>query len=64
MTKISVDKDELKTIRDKIDNLLEKGKQSLAAYTQQPLYESYDLNDREQLIIEYLNKNPGIQKSR
>jgi hypothetical protein len=28
MTKISVDKDELKTIRDKVDNLLEKGKQS------------------------------------
>jgi hypothetical protein len=42
--------------------LLEKRKQSLAAYTQQPLYESYDLNDREQLIIEYLNKNPGDTK--
>jgi hypothetical protein len=62
MTKISVDKDELKTIRDKIDNLLEKGKQSLAAYTQQPIYESYDLNEKEQLIIEYLNKNPGDTK--
>jgi predicted transcriptional regulator len=62
MTKISVDKDELKTIRDKIDNLLEKGKQSLAAYTQEPLYESYDLSDKEQLIIEYLNKNPGNTK--
>jgi predicted transcriptional regulator len=62
MPKILVDKDELKGLRDNIDYLLETGKQSFAISTQQPIYESYDLEEREQLIIEYLNKNPGSTK--
>jgi predicted transcriptional regulator len=62
MPKILVDKDELKGLRDNIDYLLETGKQSFAISTQQPIYESYDLEKREQLIIEYLNKNPGSTK--
>jgi predicted transcriptional regulator len=62
MSKILVDKDELKGLRDNIDYLLETGKQSFAIFTQQPIYESYDLEKREQLIIEYLNKNPGSTK--
>lgn len=45
-----------------MDYLLETGKQSFAISTQQPIYESYDLEDREKLIIEYLNKNPGSTK--
>ena len=36
--------------------------QSFAISTQQPIYESYDLEKREQLIIKYLNKNPGSTK--
>lgn len=62
MPKILVDKDELKGLRDNIDYLLETGKQSFAISTQQPIYESYDLEKREQLIIKYLNKNPGSTK--
>ena len=62
MTKILVDKNELKRLRDNVDYLLETGKQSFAISTQQPIYESYDLEKREQLIIEYLNKNPGSTK--
>ena len=62
MPKILVDKDELKGLRDNIDYLLETGKQSFAISTQQPIYESYDLEEREQLVIEYLNKNAGSTK--
>ena len=62
MPKILVDKHELKGLRDNIDYLLETGKQSFAISTQQPIYESYDLEKREQLIIKYLNKNPGSTK--
>jgi predicted transcriptional regulator len=62
MPKILVDKDELKGLRDNIDHLLETGKQSFVVSTQQPIYESYDLEEREKLIIEYLNKNPGSTK--
>src|SRR5689334_2843189 len=62
MPKILVDKDELKGLRDNIDYLLETGKQSFAISTQQPIYESYDLEKREQLIIKYLNKNPDSTK--
>ena len=62
MPKILVDKDELKGLRDNVDYLLETGKQSFVISTQQPIYESYDLEKREQLIIEYLNKNPGSTK--
>jgi predicted transcriptional regulator len=62
MSKILVDKNELKRLRDNIDHLLETGKQSFAISTQQPIYESYDLEKREQLIIKYLNKNPGSTK--
>jgi predicted transcriptional regulator len=62
MPKILVDKDELKGLRDNIDYLLETGKQSFAISTQQPIYESYDLEKREQLVIEYLNKNAGSTK--
>ena len=45
-----------------MDYLLETGKQSFVISTQQPIYESYDLEEREKLIIEYLNKNPGSTK--
>src|SRR4051794_35642334 len=62
MPKILVDKNELKRLRDNIDYLLETGKQSFPVSTQQPIYESYDLEEREKLIIEYLNKNPGSTK--
>ena len=62
MPKILVDKDELKGLRDNIDYLLETGKQSFAISTQQPIYESYDLEKREQLVIKYLNKNAGSTK--
>jgi predicted transcriptional regulator len=61
MSKILVDKHELKRLRENVDYLLETGK-SFAISTQQPIYESYDLEDREKLIIEYLNKNPGSTK--
>ena len=62
MAKVLVDKNELKRLRDNINKLLETGKQSFAIPTQQPIYESYDLEEREQLIIEYLKKNPGSTK--
>ena len=62
MTKVLVDKNELKRLRDNINMLLETGKQSFAIPTQQPTYESYDLKEREQLIIEYLKENPGSTK--
>jgi hypothetical protein len=62
MPKILVDKNELKRLRDNVDYLLETGKQSVAISTQQPIYESYDLEEREKLIIEYLNKNQGSAK--
>jgi hypothetical protein len=62
MPKILVDKDELKGLRDNIDYLLETGKQSFVISSQQPIYDSYDLEERERLIIEYLNKNPGSTK--
>ena len=61
MPKILVDKNELKRLRDNMDYLLETGK-SFVISTQQPIYESYDLEEREKLIIEYLNKNPGSTK--
>jgi hypothetical protein len=62
MAKVLVDRNELKRLRDNINKLLETGKQSFAIPTQQPIYESYDLEKREQLIIEYLKKNPGRTK--
>jgi hypothetical protein len=62
MANIVVDKNELNSIRDHIDYLLQKGKQSFAIDIQQRIYDSDDLNEKEQLIIKHLNKNPGINK--
>ena len=64
MSKILVDINELKTIRENIDYLLENGKQSFAIYTQPAMYEYHDLNEKEQIIIEHINKNPGIYKEK
>lgn len=64
MSKIVVDKNELKTIRKNLDYLLENGKQSFAIETHQLMYENHDLNKKEQIIIEHLNKNPSINKEK
>lgn len=64
MTDILVGKDELKAIRDDIDHLLLKGRQSFAIEAQRPIYESDDLNEKEQLVIEHINKNPSINKEK
>jgi hypothetical protein len=64
MTKIAVDKNVLKTMRDNLDYLLENGKQSFTIDTHQIMYENHDLNRKEQIIIDHLNKNPGINKEK
>ena len=62
MTNIFIDKNDLIALRDDIDYLLQKGKQSFAVDVQQRIYESDDLNEKEQLVIKILNKKPGINK--
>lgn len=64
MSKILIDKNRLKTIRDNIDYLLENGKQNFVIDTRPAMYEYQDLNKREQIIIEHLNKNPDINKEK
>jgi len=64
MSKILIDKNRLKTIRDNIDYLLENGKQNFVIDTRPAIYEYQDLNKREQIIIEHLNKNPDINKEK
>ncbi len=64
MSKILIDKNRLKAIRDNIDYLLENGKQNFAIDSCPAMYEYQDLNEREQIIIEHLNKNPGIGKEK
>lgn len=53
-----VDKKELETIKSIINSLLE-GAKRFSLPTLQPIYENYDLNEKERLVIEYLTKYPG-----
>ena len=62
MAKIVVDKNELQIIRDKITSLLQTGNKNFTIPTLEPIYESYDLNEKERLVVDYLNKNPGQSK--
>ncbi|HEY7078837.1 MAG TPA: hypothetical protein VH500_03985 [Nitrososphaeraceae archaeon] len=58
MAKIVVEKNKLEEIRDNLTSLLQSGNKFVIPGPE-PIYELYDLNEKEQLIIEYLNKNPG-----
>jgi predicted transcriptional regulator len=62
MSKIIVEKKELKMIREKIDSLLQAGSRNFTIPSLKPIYESYDLNDKERLVVDYLTKNPGHSK--
>lgn len=62
MSKIVVDKNELKTIREKIDSFLQAGSKNFTIPSLKPIYESYDLNEKERVVVEYLNKNPDQSK--
>lgn len=61
LAKIVVDKKELEEIRDNITSLLQTGN-NYTIRVLEPIYGSYDLNEKEHLIVDYLNKNPGHLK--
>ena len=62
MSKIIVDKNELKSISERIDSLLQTGNKNFTIPSLEPIYESYNLNQKECLVIDYLKKNPGHSK--
>ena len=62
MSKIVVDKNELESISERIDSLLQTGNKNFTVPSLEPIYESYGLNKKQQLVIDYLNKNPGHSK--
>jgi predicted transcriptional regulator len=63
MTKIIIEKNELEAMKNKIDFLLKKAEDtSFPTPTLEPIHEIYELNEKEKLVIEYLNKNPGSTK--
>lgn len=63
MTKIIIEKKDLEAMRNNIDSLLKKaGDKSFPIPTLEPIHERYDLDEKEKLVIEYLNKNPGSTK--
>jgi hypothetical protein len=50
-------------MKNKIDFLLKKAEDtSFPTPTLEPIHEIYELNEKEKLVIEYLNKNPGSTK--
>jgi predicted transcriptional regulator len=62
MTKILVEKNDLEAVRNNIDSLLKTGDQSFPTPGLEFINKNYELNQKEQLVIEYLNKNPGSTK--
>lgn len=62
MPKIAVEKKELEIITEKITSLLQTGNKNFTIPSLNPIYESYDLNAKERLVVNYLNKNPGHLK--
>ena len=64
MPKIFVEKDELEQLKDGIDYIIRKGKPIFAIEPTQRIYENYDLNKKEQLVIEHIKKNPDISKEK
>ena len=62
MSKIVVDKNELEIIAEKITSLLQTGNKNFTIQSLKPIYESYDLNKKERIVVDYLNKNPGHSK--
>jgi DNA-binding MarR family transcriptional regulator len=61
LAKIVVEKRELEGIRDNICSILKTGS-NFTIPVLEPIYENYDLNEKEDLIIKYLNKNPRHSK--
>ena len=65
MTKIIIEKKELEAMKDRIDSLLKKAEdKSFPIPTLEPIDESHDLDEKEKLVIEYLNKILAVQKSK
>jgi DNA-binding MarR family transcriptional regulator len=62
MTKIIIEKNDLESIINNISSLLKTGDKSFSIPTLKPIHETYDLDEKEQLVINYLNKNPGHTK--
>jgi hypothetical protein len=56
MSKIVVDKNELEIIAEKITSLLQNGNKNFTIRSLKPTYESYDLNKKERIVVDYVNK--------
>lgn len=63
MPKILVDKNELESIRENIDNLLKVKEPSIVVNTHpQQIYKQEDFTEKEKLILKYVKDNPGTTK--
>jgi hypothetical protein len=62
LAEITVNKTDLKDIRDSIDKLLKLGKESVTRHTQYASDETKELTERAKKILKYVKNNPGTIK--
>src|SRR6185503_3020895 len=58
LAKIVVEKSELEGLRDNISSILRTGSNITIPVSEQ-IYEDYELNKNEDIVVKYLDKNPG-----
>jgi hypothetical protein len=62
MTKVLIEKSQLEAIINSINSLLRAEDKGFTIPTLESIHRSYNLDDKEQSVIEYLSKNPGNTK--